>query len=203
MILTKKLVINIGSNTKKYYESKGYTIPKMISKTDWKLKVLLSDLPQTSSVKVECACEECGEVRHVRYRDLHRSRKSKLGADGKTYCGNCAKRFYHAETHPWYKHGNPLYTQYKQNAVKRNLNFNITVEQFVDINHKPCHYCGGMNEFVRNTHSGNGVDRVDNSRGYEIDNCVPCCTICNRAKNAMKYDDFKKWIERLVETNAK
>jgi 5-methylcytosine-specific restriction endonuclease McrA len=27
-----------------------------------------------------------------------------------------------------------------------------------------------------------GIDRVDNSIGYTPDNCVPCCTQCNRIK---------------------
>lgn len=197
MLITEKITVNLGSNTVKHYKAKGYVIPKMSTKSTWFMEVKVTDLPKTSSQKVECACEECGVIRVVRYRDLHRSRKTKLGADGATYCGECAKRFYHAEKHPWYKHGNPLYTQYRTNAIKRNLEFSLTVEEFVGINHKPCHYCGGMNNYVRIAQSGNGIDRKDNSKGYTLENSVPCCSICNRAKHAMDYDEFISWTERL------
>ena len=28
-----------------------------------------------------------------------------------------------------------------------------------------------------------GIDRLDNSKGYEIDNIVPCCFVCNQVKS--------------------
>jgi len=43
----------------------------------------------------------------------------------------------------------------------------------------------------------NGLDRADNSKGYELDNVVPCCGRCNRAKNAYNRDDFLLWIEKV------
>jgi len=47
-----------------------------------------------------------------------------------------------------------------------------------------------------------GIDRVDNKKGYVVDNVVSCCTICNRVKNNMSYIDFKKWICDLCNTQA-
>jgi hypothetical protein len=43
----------------------------------------------------------------------------------------------------------------------------------------------------------NGIDRVDNFKGYEIDNCVPCCYICNYAKRDMSKDQFLAWVKRI------
>lgn len=43
----------------------------------------------------------------------------------------------------------------------------------------------------------NGIDRVNNNIGYEINNCVPCCFECNAAKNNLTMDEFKDWIIRL------
>ena len=40
----------------------------------------------------------------------------------------------------------------------------------------------------------NGLDRVDNSRGYEPSNVVPCCRRCNRAKDDMSSQEFMKWL---------
>ena len=43
----------------------------------------------------------------------------------------------------------------------------------------------------------NGIDRKDNYKGYVIDNCLPCCTICNKSKRDLDYLIFTKWIERV------
>jgi hypothetical protein len=42
----------------------------------------------------------------------------------------------------------------------------------------------------------NGIDRIDNSQGYIIDNVVPCCTKCNIAKGRQSIQEFKEWIYR-------
>ena len=35
-----------------------------------------------------------------------------------------------------------------------------------------------------------GLDRVDNEKGYSIDNVVTCCEQCNVAKSTQTYEDF-------------
>jgi hypothetical protein len=68
-----------------------------------------------------------------------------------------------------------------------------------------CHYCGVSPSMVRVLPSGrgaftyNGLDRVDNTLGYMLENVVPCCKTCNIAKGTMPYDDFMAWIGRLIE----
>ena len=47
-------------------------------------------------------------------------------------------------------------------------------------------------------YSYNGIDRKDNTRGYEPDNCLPCCGLCNRMKSALSYGDFMDWIGRVI-----
>lgn len=65
----------------------------------------------------------------------------------------------------------------------------------------PCAYCGEiMNNF-------NGLDRVDSSKEYTIDNVVPCCKYCNWAKNDLSVKEFKEHINKihhyLMEDNKK
>lgn len=36
----------------------------------------------------------------------------------------------------------------------------------------------------------NGIDRVDNSKGYTMKNCVPCDGVVNKAKLCMSKDEF-------------
>ena len=45
----------------------------------------------------------------------------------------------------------------------------------------------------------NGIDRIDNTKGYLSDNCVSCCSHCNTAKMQMTYEDFRKWVTAVYE----
>lgn len=35
-----------------------------------------------------------------------------------------------------------------------------------------------------------GIDRLDNQKGYEIENCIPCCYVCNKAKGNRNQKEF-------------
>lgn len=65
----------------------------------------------------------------------------------------------------------------------------------------PCFYCGAppANEVRRRGHSVvcGGIDRVDNARGYEVGNIVPCCEECNMAKRTMSAPQFLAWAKRV------
>lgn len=94
------------------------------------------------------------------------------------------------------------YCQYKSSDNAKDLGFSLTYEQFCSIVSLPCYYCGVEYELrpVRKniTLRSNGVDRQDNLIGYHFDNCVPCCTICNKAKRNLSLDDFRDWMKRLT-----
>lgn len=84
-------------------------------------------------------------------------------------------------------------------SKKRNKIVTLTKEDLKYLVFSPCHYCGntGSNTFKNKDGRSikyNGVDRVDNNRGYEKDNVVPCCKFCNIAKSVMSYDEFKQWL---------
>lgn len=44
----------------------------------------------------------------------------------------------------------------------------------------------------------NGIDRIDNQKGYSLDNVVACCRICNNAKSDMTVHEFHSWIMRIA-----
>lgn len=70
--------------------------------------------------------------------------------------------------------------KYVMNAVIRsNKVWELTPEQYYEIIARPCHYC----EFPNNTEAGRGLDRLDNTRDYILDNVVSCCVECNIARN--------------------
>lgn len=71
------------------------------------------------------------------------------------------------------------FTRTKYAAVKRGLSWSLSKEDFINLISKPCHYC---QDSLVNYQQG-GLDRIDNSLGYEFDNVLPCCTICNKMRN--------------------
>jgi hypothetical protein len=93
---------------------------------------------------------------------------------------------------------------YRSGAKRRGYVFDLTFDQFVSIVQSPCEYCGLPSRLVVFYGKGayiNGIDRTDSKVGYTVDNCVPCCNICNFAKKDLSLEQFKKWIVRLVEHN--
>lgn len=52
--------------------------------------------------------------------------------------------------------------------------------------------------YVKDEIRVNGIDRIDSSKGYSIDNCVPCCTMCNRMKLDYKLSDFINHVHKIA-----
>lgn len=83
------------------------------------------------------------------------------------------------------------YRMYKDAATTRGIPFKVTEEQFLDLWQKPCYYCGVNISTI-------GVDRVDNTRGYELDNIQPCCTSCNKMKLDSSEKEFYNKLFRII-----
>ena len=100
---------------------------------------------------------------------------------------------------------NHIILQYKRHARDRNLSWNLTYEQVEKIIQEPCFYCGtekSNHKVTKNCKEGydhNGIDRIDSSVGYEPNNVVSCCKICNYAKSNLTKDDFINWAIRVAE----
>ena len=77
------------------------------------------------------------------------------------------------------------YSNYKWGAIQRNLVFNLSFAEFMEFWQKPCYYCGNKIETI-------GLDRADNKKGYNKNNIVSCCIICNGMKGTLSQDEFIK-----------
>ena len=98
-----------------------------------------------------------------------------------------------------------VWSYYRRNAKTRNLSWELTREHFVSLITKPCYYCKVEPWNLVETKSNDwkiisGVDRKDNKIGYTIENSVPCCKICNRAKLDLELDVFEKWLLTIKKT---
>jgi hypothetical protein len=98
-----------------------------------------------------------------------------------------------------------LYSQYKYRAKKRNYTWELTKEEVRELTQSNCVYCNAEPTRVsyggrKDEHSAyvyNGIDRVDNTEGYYLANCVPCCFTCNWMKRDLSDDEFIKQIEAI------
>lgn len=103
---------------------------------------------------------------------------------------------------------NKLFGRYKREAKNRKLEFSLSKEQFIELIFKDCFYCGDkphreysivkeQNKKEDNILIYNGIDRKNNTVGYNINNCVPCCYTCNKMKMEMNSDIFIKQINKI------
>lgn len=140
-----------------------------------------------------CECE-CGKKITVRGNSL---------SSGNTKsCGCLSREVKYAKRLP-NNEGviNHIILQYKRHAKDRGLSWSLSFEEVEKIIQEPCCYCGtekSNNKITKNC-SGylhNGIDRINNNTGYETNNVVSCCKICNFAKSDMSQMDFIKWLQK-------
>ena len=130
----------------------------------------------------------------------------------------CWKEFYHIvgkvnSCGCWRTYNRKLYWESLYNSAiskiiahikRRNILLSVNKEYLLDIIKKPCFYCWdiGSNTSANKstfckTLKHNGIDRIDSSKWYIQDNCVPCCKRCNWAKNELSVEDFKEHIKKI------
>lgn len=180
------------------YEGSQKRVLNLVGNRYGRLFVLRRD---TSKTKVwwDCLCD-CGQqtsvVRNSLVKGLTRS------------CGCLRIQALREHRRPII-HGSGLlilFRQYQQSARVRKIEFVLSLEEFEKLTLFDCHYCGSAPSKVsaaryskKNPHTWNGIDRKDNSSAYILENCVPCCTTCNRAKSVLGYDEFISWIKRAAQ----
>lgn len=151
-------------------------------------------------VKYECECD-CGRMFAASQHRLSR---------GKTKSCGCLVR---ESLSPGYHHGpilpdqgglwNKVFRSTRRSADVRGLEWSIDNEFVKSLVSMPCTYCGAeWSREIRRVSDSikiNGIDRKDPSIGYTKENCVPCCTTCNRAKQGMLPDQFIRWARSVVD----
>lgn len=150
--------------------------------------------PKQKEYKFECKCI-CGNKRVIRQWTLLKSENNKS-------CGckfkELKQRFILADDKAAF---NKIFRGYKISADSRNLDFNLSFDEFKKIVKSNCFYCNVEPKQVSKSKSSsityNGIDRVDNEKGYTSSNVVACCGFCNVAKNNLSIEEFKMKIEKI------
>lgn len=201
MIINEFSQVGISGSNMKWLMSKGYIMPtttdkrgRVSVKKGTKISVKTIDLLPKTSVEVQVMCEDCGEIRTIQYNTLAGRKNSQYLKTGETLCSKCANTRMSGINSHVYKHGNILYPQYRNNAKRRGIEFDLSVKEFETLIPGNCNYCG---------EKSNGIDRVYSDIGYKIENCVPCCAQCNFIKNNTPPDLFIKKIVNMYNTFKK
>ncbi len=95
---------------------------------------------------------------------------------------------------------NPLgvaWNRYMSNTAlhsrRRGHEFSLSHSEFDSLVTARCFYCGAEPDPT------NGIDRMDNAKGYIQGNVVTACTRCNQAKHRMALGEFVGWLLRAAE----
>lgn len=138
-------------------------------------------------------CKSCNTVKNLGEFSKDSSKKDKRT----TQCKAC-RRQYRKDNAKVLAEANKRYKQkpesrfrtYVSSAKSRGFEWKLTLEEFLSFWKKPCDYCGGDIVTI-------GLDRINPSLPYQIDNVGPCCFSCNRMKSDLTSVDFSNHIKKI------
>ena len=148
-----------------------------------------------------CRCD-CGMVKFVSGRCLRNGSIQSCGCLQKEIARNKAMPLGEASL-------NKIMDNYKRKAKNRNLKYSLSKDEFRYLTKQNCYYCGSVPKTSYKSQNSNGhyiyngIDRLNNEKGYILDNCVSCCETCNRAKLQMTENEFLILIRKIYENRIK
>lgn len=154
-----------------------------------------TDVRRSGAICWECQCD-CGKIVLVTTNRLKQGTQSCRCLSKEISSKNNSKPFGVAEF-------NKLLSGYQNSAHDRNIVWALVENDFKSLISDKCFYCGiepSNTVKTRKRKSNltyNGIDRVDNNKGYEITNVVTSCKICNYAKRKMSKEEFLSWTDRV------
>ncbi len=164
-----------------------------------KLTVIKQSNKKNSSGNIFWICKcDCGKETEVLNTNLTRNNTKS--------CGCLKKR--HKNLNPtWKGYGDITgrrFYNFKKNAKQRNLIFEVTIEQLWNLFEKQNRKCALTgDEIIFSTNSENlaSLDRIDNSKGYYIENIRWIRSDINMMKKDMSDLKLIKLCEKIVNYN--
>ncbi len=120
-----------------------------------------------------CKCD-CGTEKEIR--------SDHFVSNGVKSCGCLNREVCHGKVLP---NNEAMFNDVLRSYKNRNIPFKLTKEEFRKYTKQNCHYCGSIPKKEKthphspSVYTYNGLDRVDNTKGYENENIVSCCEHCN------------------------
>lgn len=98
-----------------------------------------------------------------------------------------------------------LYGITKRKCDVKNRIFSLTLEEFSYLIKQKCTYCGSPpSQEIKRSKSKktqiiyNGIDRIDSSLGYIVENCVSCCKFCNQSKSNLSVEKWRLHLLKII-----
>lgn len=142
-------------------------------------------------------CKGCGEVKELNEDNFHRDKRTQIGFRSK--CKVCVARYDKIQGDRYRKSRSGwavcLVKEARRRAKLKGLNINITPEWVIINMPRICPVLGiplfrGIGKSCDNSPT---LDRIDNSKGYTVDNVEIISMKANRAKSDLNLEE----IERL------
>ena len=168
-------------------------------------RVKVEDSWRGTWFRVRC---DCGTVKEIRSSGLNAGKTKSCGCVKRELART--KRLNKSRFGPEHVGKMTVMQKYHQRASDIGVDFTFTREQFFKITSEQCFYCGRSPESLqKRLYKGrvtgsctyNGIDRIDNLKGYTPDNCVACCWTCNRTKGPLSKSEFFSLIAAIVKQN--
>ncbi len=135
-------------------------------------------------------CNQCRVVRPL--SDYYKAGKKKDTGEAKLNgkCRYCLAVEFRSDRH--------RYSWAKTRCKVEGFEWDMTFEQFADVQKHPCHYCGGPL-----SSTGMAMDRIDPEGPYRVGNVNPCCPLCNDIKGlTFRPEEMKRFGQVLAEIRA-
>lgn len=84
----------------------------------------------------------------------------------------------------------------KVSAKRRGIQVTLEQQEYTTLINNNCYYCDGK---LGKSLTGSGLDRVNHLGGYDLNNVVPCCGICNITRHVnFTVQETKEMITALL-----
>lgn len=162
----------------------------MVGKTFGRLTILKKSNKRGKSRDVYWTCKcSCGTIKDVMGYSIR---------SGNTLSCGCLHKDKISKPHGVARK-NRIFKYYVISAKDRKLDFKLSKNIFDNLISTNCKYCGQKPDISKEEY--NGIDRVDSKLGYTEENCVPCCSICNKMKWDLSLDMFFSHIKKIIKYN--
>jgi hypothetical protein len=193
---------------------KGLRFGKLVVLGDYEPSRRAINLPDNYAARVYasvlCECD-CGRTKRVSVNNLRKGSTKSCGCfrlETSSENGKLSGRMngLKRRKHPTIESSaRDLFQKY----MRRNPG-NLDFDKFYQLTQQACYYCGELPNqkyLVRNatdnlgTYTYNGLDRLDNSKGYDLENVITCCGICNFMRNKLTMEDFFAHVAKIAHTH--
>lgn len=183
--------------------SRKSTIDSFLGKQIGGIVILRKHGSPIKRQKVMCKCIPCGEEFSATFHNVYRGNYKSCG---------CLQYALNTKNPRWQGYGEiskSFFYSIKNGAKKRNINFNLTIEDiwqlFLDQNRK-CRLSGQnifFQKFRLDNNASASLDRIDSLKGYYKENVQWVHKSINYMKQSMDNKEFLDNIKKIYEHNFK